>query len=131
MTREQFVEFRKQLIEEEDLITQTKGRDYTKSSEDCLANFKEGAVFGLSPLQTAGMFSKKHIDSIYNYIKTGGKSESEPIRERIKDARNYLLFILAIIEDENKTEQRVNPVFAKKVFLEEEGDTGLTVAMEL
>ena len=100
MTRDQFIEFRKLLIEEEDLITRTKGKDYTKSSEDCLANFKEGAVFGLTPLQTAGMFAKKHIDSIYNYIKTNGQSESEPIRERIKDARNYLTFILAIIEEE-------------------------------
>lgn len=100
MTREEFVKFRQDLIDEEDQITKTKGKDYTKSSEDCLANFKEGAVFGLTPLQTAGMFSKKHIDSIFNYIKTNGQSESEPIRERIKDARNYLLFILAIIEDQ-------------------------------
>lgn len=107
MTREKFVEFRQHLIEEEDYITKTKGKDYTKSSEDCLANFKEGAVFGLTPLQTAGMFGKKHIDSIYNYIKTGGKSESEPIRERIKDARNYLLFILAIIEDEKSGTEKV------------------------
>ena len=105
MNRTDFVEFRKKLIEEEDLITQTKGKDYTKSSEDCLANFKEGSVFGLTPLQTAGMLAKKHIDSIYNYIKTNGQSESEPIRERIKDARNYLTFILAIIEDQ-KSEQK-------------------------
>lgn len=99
MTREQFIEFRQALLDEEDFITRTKGKDYTKSSTDCLANFKEGSVFGLTPLQTAGMFAKKHIDSIYNFIKTNGQSESEPIRERIKDARNYLLFILAIIED--------------------------------
>lgn len=99
MNRDQFEYFRKVLLEEEDFITKTKGKDYTKSSIDCLANFKEGSVFGLTPLQTAGMFAKKHIDSIYNYIKTDGQSESEPIRERIKDARNYLLFILAVIED--------------------------------
>ena len=99
MTRQEFIDFRTKLLQEEDLITRTKGVDYTKSSEDCLANFKEGSVFGLSPLQTAGMFAKKHIDSIYNYIKTGGMSESEPIRERIKDARNYLIFILALIEE--------------------------------
>ncbi len=101
MTRDQFVELRSKLIEEEDFITKTKGKDYTKSSEDCLANFKEGAQLGLTPLQTAGMFAKKHIDAIYNYIKTNGQSESEPIRERVKDARNYLIFILALIEEKN------------------------------
>jgi hypothetical protein len=100
MKREDFVKLREKLIEEEDFITKTKGVDYTKSSEDCLANFKEGIGLGLSPLQVAGMFAKKHIDSIYNYIKTNGQSESEPIRERIKDARNYLVFILALIEDQ-------------------------------
>lgn len=100
MTRENFIEFRKKIQEEEDYITKTKGVDYVKSSPDCLINFKEGEMLGLTTLQTAGMFAKKHIDSIYNYIKTGGKSESEPIRERIKDARNYLLFIAAIIEED-------------------------------
>lgn len=100
MTRAEFAAFREKLLKEEDFITKTKGIDYTKSSEDCLANFKEGLMLGLTPLQVAGMFGKKHIDSIFNYIKTNGQSESEPIRERIKDARNYLLFILAIIEED-------------------------------
>lgn len=105
MTRTEFVELRDQLLEEEDFIMKSKGADYTKSGLDidCLSNFKEGALFGLTPLQTAGVFTKKHIDSIYNYIKTGGQSESEPIRERIKDARNYLLFILALIEEDKRT----------------------------
>lgn len=108
MIRTDFEKFRAKLMEEEDYITKTKGKDYTKSSEDCLANFKEGEQLGLTPLQTAGMFAKKHIDAIYNYIKTNGKSESEPIRERIKDARNYLVFILALIEEENlKTESKI------------------------
>lgn len=100
MTRDKFIELRTKLLEEEDFITKTKGKDYTKSSEDCLANFKEGVMLGLTPLQTAGMFAKKHIDAIYNYIKTNGQSESEPLRERIKDARNYLIFILALVEDD-------------------------------
>lgn len=102
MTKQDFLKFREQLQKEEEEIIKGKGEDYTKSSEDQLANFKEGSIFGLTPLQTAGIFTKKHVDAIYNYIKTDGKSESEPIRERIKDARNYLLFILALIEDEKK-----------------------------
>lgn len=110
MTREQFIEYRKKFLEECDSITQTKGKDYTKSSADCLANFKEGAVFGLKPLQVAGMFGKKHIDSIYNYIKTNGQSESEPIRERLKDAVNYLMFIGALIEEQKEDEKIIPPI---------------------
>lgn len=100
MKREQFIELRQRVLDACDQITKTKGVDYTKSSDDCLANFKEGSVFGLTSLQTAGMFAKKHIDSIYNYIKTNGRSESEPIEGRIQDAINYLLFIQALIEEE-------------------------------
>jgi hypothetical protein len=99
MTREEFVKMRSKLLEECDQITVSKGLDYVKSSPDILLNFKEGEVFGLTPLQTVGLFTKKHVDSIYNYIKTNGQSESEPIRERIKDAINYLIFINAIIEE--------------------------------
>lgn len=98
MNRKEFEIMREKILQECDDITLKKGIDYTKSSGDVLLNFKEGEMFGLTPLQTAGMFTKKHIDSIYNYIKTNGQSESEPIRERIKDAINYLLFINALIE---------------------------------
>jgi hypothetical protein len=106
MTRERFEQLRNQFIKEENNITQTKGMDYTKSSEDVLTNFKEGNMLGLNPQQVCGMFLKKHIDSIYNYIKTNGKSQSEPIAERIKDARNYLLFLGALIEEENNISEK-------------------------
>lgn len=107
MKREQFIELRQRVLDACDQITKTKGVDYTKSSDDCLANFKEGSVFGLTPLQTAGMFAKKHIDSIYNYIKTNGRSESEPIEGRIQDAINYLLFIQALIEEDKQNSTKL------------------------
>ena len=100
MIREKFEESRKKLLDECDEITQSKGQDYTKGQEDCLANFYEGTTLGIEPLQVCAMFMKKHSDAIANYIRTGGQSESEPIRERIKDNINYLLFLNALIEDD-------------------------------
>lgn len=99
MTRIEFVKMRQKLLNEADFITKTKGEDYTKGDEDVLTNFKEGRVFGLTSFQTCGLFTKKHIDAIYNYIKSEGQSESEPIRERIKDAINYLILLNGLIEE--------------------------------
>lgn len=110
MTRDEFVKQRTKLLEECDQITISKGLDYTKSLPDVLTNFKEGEVFGLTSLQTVGLFTKKHIDSIYNYIKTNSQSESEPIRERIKDAINYLIFINAIIEENGSDKSNNTPI---------------------
>ena len=45
--------------------------------------------------------SLKHLDSISNYIKTE-KVLSEPIEERIKDARVYLSLLRGLIEEEKE-----------------------------
>jgi hypothetical protein len=48
---------------------------------------------------------KKHFDAIFNYIKTGGKSESEPIDTRLQDAINYLTFMKALIIEEGDEQE--------------------------
>jgi hypothetical protein len=83
-------------------LTKSKGEDYTKGNPDVLSNFKEGDFVGLLPQQTLAVFMKKHIDAIYNHIKTGGQSESEPISERIVDAINYLIFLQALLVDQGE-----------------------------
>lgn len=103
MTRDDFVKMREELLKEADHITRTKGKDYTKGNEDILTNFKQGEFLGLSELQVCGIFMKKHTDAVFNYIKTGGQSESEPIRERIKDCINYLLLLNGIIEERKRS----------------------------
>lgn len=102
MNRNDFEKSREKMLDECDQITKTKGQDYTKGQDDCLANFYEGNTLGIGAQQVCGMFMKKHSDSIANYIRTGGQSESEPIRERIKDNINYLLFLNALIEEDGK-----------------------------
>jgi hypothetical protein len=45
------------------------------------------------------------MDSIRNYIHTGKESSEETIMGRIQDARNYLLLLGGIIQ-ENNSEKR-------------------------
>lgn len=81
-------------------LTDTKGKDYSKGNIDMLRNFKENAEeFNMTSLQATGLYMKKHVDAIYNYIKTNGQSESEPIGERLSDLINYVCFLAALIED--------------------------------
>jgi hypothetical protein len=40
------------------------------------------------------------MDSIRNYVLTGSEVSEEPITGRIQDARNYLLLLGGIIEEE-------------------------------
>lgn len=87
-------------------IAKSKGEDYTKGSLDALANFKEGGQdISLEPAKVCWVFMNKHYQAITNYVKTGGKSESEPIDLRIKDLINYLVLLQAIIEEEKSIEK--------------------------
>ena len=99
MENKEFKKIRKKIFKSCIDLTEKKGKDYTKGSEDVLSNFKEGNFLGLNPYQKLGVYFSKHIDSIYNYIKSEGKDESEPIETRIQDAINYLVFLQALIEE--------------------------------
>jgi hypothetical protein len=79
-------------------VLQAKGTDYS-SKEDRLSNFKKLAEdLGVSPMVIWSVYFKKHIDAILSFSKNG-QVESEPIRERFVDARNYLDLGLALVED--------------------------------
>jgi hypothetical protein len=45
----------------------------------------------------AMVFLLKHMDSIRNYILNGVEASDEPISGRIRDARNYLMLLHAIL----------------------------------
>jgi len=104
MTNKDFYELMDKTFSEALAIAKAKGEDYTKGSNDALANFKEaGDMLGVDPLKICLIFANKHYAAITNYVKTGGKSESEPIDMRIKDMINYLVLLLALIkENESK-----------------------------
>lgn len=100
MNKDDFEKMRTKFFNDCKELTDKKGKDYTKGNEDVLSNFKEGGRdLGVPPMKTLGIFMKKHTDAIYNYIKEDGEHESEPIEERIKDATNYLIFLLALIKE--------------------------------
>jgi len=81
-------------------ISRAKREDYTKGSDDVLANFKNVAESsGLSVEQVWSVYAHKHWDSIMNYVKSGGQSESEPIEDRLGDLVNYLEIFWGIIND--------------------------------
>lgn len=91
-------------------LTASKGVEYA-NSDDQLANFKRlSGELGLSPEAVNLVFLTKHIDSIKNFVRSGGESESEPIFGRIDDAILYLILLKSIITEK----QTVNPVMEEE-----------------
>lgn len=85
-------------------IMGTKGMEYTQGDlkTDRLANFYRIAEeLKLDPKMVLWVYLKKHLDSIVCYIKQG-KEYSEKIEYRIHDARNYLVLLNGIIQQQKK-----------------------------
>lgn len=81
-------------------ILGVKGNDYTIGNVDRLHNFKTVAGFvGLDPMQVLGVYFYKHVAAIFAYIKSGGKSQSEPISGRIADCINYMLLFYKMVKE--------------------------------
>jgi len=98
MTFKDFDTLHEKMIDEEKTIGNTKAIEYTQG--DRLDNFKRIAEeVGITPKQALWVYLKKHLDSIAKYILTD-KVLSEPIEERIKDARVYLSLLRGLIEEE-------------------------------
>ena len=103
MTFEEFDSLLEKMSEEEKVIAQTKGKEYTQG--DRLDNFKRLAQeLGISSKQVLWIYLKKHLDSILHFIKEESFSDnvslSEPIEGRIKDARVYLSLLRGLIEED-------------------------------
>ena len=89
-----------ELEQGENNILFTKGTEYALSQDDRLAFFREySSKLGIDAKMVCAIFLMKHVNSILNYVKTG-KSGAEDIKGRIMDARNYLLFMEALIDEE-------------------------------
>lgn len=69
-----------------------KGHDYTGGSADRLKNFREVAdEVEIPPEKVWYTYIYKQWAAIMTFVKKGGQTESEPIRERVKDMIVYLL----------------------------------------
>ena len=98
MTNREFYDLMHQTFVKCEELAKVKGEDYTKGSQDSLANFKEGGKdINVDPLKVCWIFMNKHYQAITNYVKTDGKSQSEPIDGRIDDMINYLVLFKGII----------------------------------
>jgi hypothetical protein len=100
MNIEQYTELRQELTDHRLKLSASKREDYTRGDEDVLANFKNVAKStGLRPDQVLLVYAQKQFDAVANYVKTGGQSESEPIKERISDVTNYMELLWGLIND--------------------------------
>jgi hypothetical protein len=79
-------------------LMRVKGEEYTVSDEDKLKNFKSIAdrLDVATPI-VAMVYLLKHMDSIRNYVLNGVEASDESISGRIRDARNYLMLLHAIL----------------------------------
>ena len=101
MNVKDFIRWAKSVQEEENRIMLTKGEEYTVSDVDKFKNFKSIADrMKSSPEEVALVYLLKHMDSIRNYVLHGEESSDEPIIGRIMDARNYLLLLGGMIEED-------------------------------
>ena len=88
-------------------LMRVKGEEYTVSNEDELKNFKSIADrLETTPSEVAMVYLLKHMDSIRNYVLNGVEASDESISGRIRDARNYLMLLHAIILESKGLDER-------------------------
>lgn len=105
MKEQEFLDIMNRMEETEHTIMGTKGMEYTVGDlkTDRLANFYRIAKeLDQSPLVVCYIYLKKHLDSIACYVKNGIEYTDEKIEGRINDARNYMILLNAIIQEEKK-----------------------------
>ena len=100
MTSDEFLKLRDELEESARAALVEKGKEYTRSGDDKLSNFKKRAEeAGVTVRQAWSLYAGKHWDSIMNWAK-GGDFGSEPAIQRFGDLRNYLELGFAIYVEE-------------------------------
>lgn len=103
MLEKDFIELLDQMEKTEHEIMSTKGMEYTAGdlAKDRLSNFyRLGTELGIDPKLVLWIYLKKHLDSIVCYIKQGKEYSDEKIEGRIHDARNYLVLLNGIIQQQ-------------------------------
>lgn len=112
MTNEHFEEIREEFLEHESKILDWKRGEYAPN-DDRLQNFREvAALTGLRLSEVALIWLLKHIQSIALAVRTGNyvwawtTEGGEGLKQRIADARNYLLLLAACLEEESRAASR-------------------------
>lgn len=82
-------------------LSLTKGKEYTKETEDRLENFKsEAEAIGLKPLHIFSVYASKHWRAIQSYIRNGVESSTESIESRFDDLILYCLLGKALVKEQ-------------------------------
>ncbi len=111
MNNQSFESLREEFLSKEGELLEVKGAEYG-ADFDRLLNFREiGDFLDMRATEVCLVLLLKHIQSIVLAIKSGNyhfrwywKDErgNEGLKQKIADARNYLLLLAACIEDEGK-----------------------------
>lgn len=118
MRSDEFFKVRRQLDDLCVKVLDAKGLAYAQEavSHDRLGNFKRSAEFlGCTPLQVAGIFMMKHMDSLQTWVREASEAArvggpvpsyvgSEPIEQRFVDLRNYIDLLFAIMVEMRQEE---------------------------
>jgi len=106
MTKDCFEELLEEFLEHEAGILEWKRGEYAPN-DDRLQNFREVAAFlNKRPAEVALTYLMKHIQSIALAVRTGSYNWTweteggEGLKQRIADARNYLLLLAACLDEE-------------------------------
>ena len=97
MTKQDFEETKKYLLDECQKIMDAKQPEYTNKNVDILHNFKSTAKrLQLEPSEVWGVFLDKHIQAILSHASNPNMHQAEPIMSRYADAINYLTLGFAL-----------------------------------
>ena len=98
MNREDFEEFGRLFNNDSDKILNEKGHDYS-AENDRLGNFKRlAAALSLDPCEIWAVYTAKHCEAILTWVREK-KLESESLRSRFIDLRNYAILGAALAKD--------------------------------
>lgn len=102
----QFEELAREFLATEEQLLCWKAEEYA-DSWDRLKNFRQVAAwFGQRPAKVALCYLMKHMQSISLAVGSGKNNwvwqtdEGEGLKQRIADARNYLLLLAACLDEE-------------------------------
>lgn len=103
MTKQEFEETKKYLLDICQQIMDAKQPEYTQKNLDILHNFKCSAKFiNIEPMEVWAVFFNKHIQSILAHAGDPTMHQAEPLETRYADAINYLLLGFSLLQDRPK-----------------------------
>jgi hypothetical protein len=103
MTKQEFEETKKYLLDICQQIMDVKQPEYTQKNLDILHNFKSTAEsIGIEPMEVWAVFFNKHIQAILTHAGDPYMHQAEPIESRYADAINYLLLGFSLLQDRPK-----------------------------